>query len=320
MLTQLKILQRLIRARRRIGFRSGTERVAFYTQINPVFNLLFNAWFSSLRGPSSAAAGFARRLVSWGIGFGALRHMSPESRNRFARLVLRESPQGAATRQAGAEAVLAALADRGYAKLPFTLTGSVVEKAKQFFANREHFAAQVYAQSDRIPLRRDWRTYGDHSPHRYICFRREDTIEFLASIELGDGAGLNLAFLKDLADAYCGFDTSLYGANTFGTLPGAGAGYAMRVHRDYDDFNFLTIFIAWTGTSGDDGATLYAPSSHRRSDVAGDLIPLAAQPGDIYVVDTFGLHAGNSRVLQARLATWLRFGHRINLATIQDGC
>ena len=93
----------------------------------------------------------------------------------------------------------------------------------------------------------------------------------------------------------------------------------MRLHRDYDDFSFLTVFIAWTATSVEDGATLYVPRSHRSSTVGTQTVALAAQPGDAFVADTFGLHAGNIHVEKPRLATWFRFGHKVNLATIQDG-
>lgn len=266
------------------------------------------------------AANAARGVVRRGFGFGSLRNMSPERRRRFVSVVLRERPSAVGSADVPADQeVLDAIHERGFARLPFRLSDAAVKRAKDFFARREHFAAQVYAQSDRMPIHRDWNAYGNPAPHRYICFRRQDTVEFLSGSEWCESANRDLRSLKSLADRYCGFDTHLYGANTFGTLPGKGSGYAMRMHRDYDDFNFLTIFIAWTKTSAEDGATLYVPTSHRTSDVEVRAIALEADAGEIYAVDTFGLHAGNSKVLQARLATWLRFGHAVNLATVQDG-
>ena len=62
----------------------------------------------------------------------------------------------------------------------------------------------------------------------------------------------------------------------------------MRLHRDYDDFSFLTVFIAWTATSAEDGATLYVPRSHRSSTVGTQTVALAAQPGDAFVATRSG--------------------------------
>ena len=93
----------------------------------------------------------------------------------------------------------------------------------------------------------------------------------------------------------------------------------MRKHRDFDDFRFLTIFISWTKTTKEDGATLYAPGTHKSSESSKNMIPLCAEAGEIFALDTFGFHAGNSSVLSPRLTSWIRYGNPINLATIQNG-
>ena len=46
---------------------------------------------------------------------------------------------------------------------------------------------------------------------------------------------------------------------------------------------------------------------------------LSAKTEDVYGLDIFGLHAGNSNVLKTRLTSWIRYGNPINLATIQNG-
>ena len=49
------------------------------------------------------------------------------------------------------------------------------------------------------------------------------------------------------------------------------------------------------------------------------MIPLCAEAGEIFALDTFGFHAGNSSVVNPRLTSWIRYGNPINLATIQNG-
>ncbi len=93
----------------------------------------------------------------------------------------------------------------------------------------------------------------------------------------------------------------------------------MRTHRDFDDFKSLTIFIAWTKTSSDDGATLFMPYSYNSSKSKNKMIPLCAKEGEIFDFDSFGLHAGNISVKKPRSTSWIKYGNPINLATIQNG-
>ena len=46
-LTKFQVLFRLLAARHRMGFKSLSERLAFYLQINPVLNVLTSLWMSS---------------------------------------------------------------------------------------------------------------------------------------------------------------------------------------------------------------------------------------------------------------------------------
>mgnify|MGYP001432177592 CR=1 FL=1 len=48
------------------------------------------------------------------------------------------------------------------------------------------------------------------------------------------------------------------------------------------------------------------------------MIALSAKTGEVYVLDTFGLHADYLNVLKPRLTSWIRYGNAINLATIQN--
>jgi hypothetical protein len=93
----------------------------------------------------------------------------------------------------------------------------------------------------------------------------------------------------------------------------------MRMHRDYDAFASVTFFIYWTDVAADNGATIYIPHSHRSSQVDPNRRAyLTGQAGQVFALDTFGLHAGNKSIVGYRFATWCRFGSAPNLATIQD--
>jgi len=311
---KIKILLRLIRNRHKAGFKDMSQCFAFYLQINPFFNIFFAKLFEMSAKQGSSMASLCRFLLKNNVGFGSLRHLSPEVRIAFRENVLNIRPVPNGDQKSANARVLNEVATRGYSKVGNVFDQKKVDQAKEYFGKCPTYDAQIVAQSNFEPLRIDWRTLTEKSPYRYLCFQKEDSLRFFK--DLGD---FNLDALKKIADVYCGIDTVLYGMNTFSTLPGEGAGYAMRVHRDYDDFSCLTFFIAWTKTSEKDGATLFVPYSHLDSKALGPLISLDAEAGDIFAVDTFGLHAGNAQVIHPRLATWIRFGHQENLATNQDG-
>ena len=168
-LTKFQVLFRLLAARHRMGFKSLSERLAFYLQINPVLNVLTSLWMSSISDGNGITGWWARRLVSGGFGFGALRNMSPENRVIFATNVL-----GIHSKPGGT--VLNKIETDGYAALTKFVDSSTVSKAHEFFGSCEHFAAQVFAQSDGVPIKKDWRDYGAPGtapPFRYVCFRQK---------------------------------------------------------------------------------------------------------------------------------------------------
>jgi hypothetical protein len=125
--------------------------------------------------------------------------------------------------------------------------------------------------------------------------------------------------LREIAAAYLGFAPDLYSVNTIATSKGSSDHYVMRMHRDYDAFACLTFFVCWTDVAPDNGATIYLPGSHKSANIdATTKVYLSGAAGEVFAVDTFGLHSGNRDVADLRLTTWIRFGSIPNLGTIQD--
>ncbi len=309
------ILYKLINNRNKMGFNSLTEFFSFYIIINPLFNMFFCSWFSKINNEKSISKFIAKKLISKGIGFGALRHISPENRFKFNKIVICSNTKYIKKTPTEYKKLLEDLFTRGYTKLPIKISEDQVLKAQNYFGDCKFFNSQVFAQSDNKEIKEDWREIRISSSNiRNFCFKQIDTIKFLQQNKIVD-----FEYLKKISDYYCGFNTSLYDLNTFGTIIGEKKSYVMREHRDFDDFKSLTIFIAWTKTSSDDGATLFMPYSHNSSKSNNKMIHLSAKAGEIFAFDSFGLHAGNINVKKPRLTSWIKYGNPINLATIQNG-
>ena len=82
------ILYQLIVNRNKIGFNSITEFFFFYIIINPLLNIFFCNWFSNINNKESISALIAKKFISKGIGFGALRHISIENLSKFNKIVI----------------------------------------------------------------------------------------------------------------------------------------------------------------------------------------------------------------------------------------
>lgn len=308
---KIGILINLILRRNSLGYKSLYDLLAFYTQINPIFNFLFFIIFVKFKNNPLIII-IINKLLFHGIGFGALRNMSPENRIEFNNKINKKDIKFKYKDYENIQ-----LVDKGFVKLRYKIDKEKVNIVKDFFSRTPYYSSQVFTQSNGKEIYKDWRDLSQDFKlykRRNFCFNPIDSLNFLIKNQIIDLEKLHL-----IANNYCGFNTQLYGFNTFGTFPGYSEDYVMRMHRDFDDFSSLTFFISWTATSENDGATLFLPYTHRISNSTNKITYLSSKPGEIYVLDTFGLHAGNINSKKPRLTSWIRFGRRKNLATIQDG-
>ena len=296
------------------------HRLIFVLNFIPPYNLACWLWVKACARlwPGSAKA----RSISWfllqrGFLFGGLRHLRPEDRNDFVRMV--ELPELSASQSPGSVApqinrLASELAETGFVSLGSVISREEAEAAASFFRQQKGYASQTPLQSDGILRPFDLGTSQADQSERYFCFASSTSLACPQVAELA-----NNTILRDVAAAYLGFAPVLYSVNTIATSKGGGDHYVMRTHRDYDAFASVTFFVCWTDVSADNGATIYIPRSHRSSDVSeADRLYLAGKAGQVFGLDAFGLHAGNRSVSGLRLATWIRFGSIPNLATIQD--
>lgn len=297
---------------------SAPERFAFMLNFLPPYNLACWLWIKlavSVGRRSDFVNGVSWWLMQRGLLFGALRHISPEDRNVFALSTV--VPKLGRQRQSMAVGPPArAAADKivrdGYVGLGPLLSTQDAAAAVAYFRRQKGYASQTPLQSDGVLQPFDEQAVRD--AERYFCFSSR------TSLACPQVAALTRhPMLREIAAAYLGFTPDLYSVNTIATTKGASDHYVMRMHRDYDAFACITFFVYWTDVAPDNGATIYLPRSHRTGgvDVAQQVF-LSGGAGEVFAVDTFGLHSGNRNVADLRLTTWIRFGSIPNLGTIQD--
>lgn len=125
--------------------------------------------------------------------------------------------------------------------------------------------------------------------------------------------------LKKVIDGYLRFPSEVYACQTWVNPECPKAHYVHRVHRDYDDYRSLTLVIFWNRVGRSNGALSFIPKSHESESVNGRSVLLGGDPGEAYLIDFFGLHAGNSISQGSRYSSWIRYGKRMNHASIMEG-
>jgi hypothetical protein len=125
--------------------------------------------------------------------------------------------------------------------------------------------------------------------------------------------------IRKVIDGYLGSLSRLYSINTMRSFPSTNKSFVTEMHRDVDDYHSLALFIYWTDTSRNDGATYYLTGSHREYINGANGQFLEGRAGSVFLMDTFGLHCGNKNLIKERTVTWMRFSQsQWNVASIAD--
>jgi len=219
----------------------------------------------------------------------------------------------AARRRKVGESAAGGLKEKGYADISSILkiTPDEIREVK------EYFLSSNVAYDSQVPI------WSSLTPRRVSDLTKLDSISYISfpiDYSLGNivvGRIASSSALRDISASYLGFKSSLYGINTMLTKRCDVPHGVTNLHRDYDDFLFLTFFVYWTDTTKNNGATYFVPGSHLNH-VGTEGIYLEGHAGSVFALDTYGLHAGNKSIQSERLATWIRYGRIPNVAYICD--
>ncbi len=198
------------------------------------------------------------------------------------------------------------LRDDGYTKIPIKMN-SYVEQVMEGIKNYQFYPSNVPIGCDNSP-----RILADGRFNYYCTDPLPDFTAGALEVLLSDPA------LYQLIHAYLGGAPKIYSVNNMLTIKSQLSHSVTDLHRDFDDDIFLSLFVYWTPVSKSSGATCYVPGSHVKEAEGVDVQYLEGAAGEVYLVDPYGLHAGN-KLTDYRFVTWIRFSkNRLNLASFSD--
>lgn len=202
----------------------------------------------------------------------------------------------------------------GYTNLGVIFNNMECKKFIASLNNQLYYDSQVALQSSGVKKRFNYKTSKNSNFGHYCCFSPELTLSFKPLnkfIESND--------IKFLVNNYLKFYGKIYNAMTWYNSVSKGEHYVHRLHRDYDDFKFIGLFIYWNNIQKDNGPFNFVPKSHRKNLKTFKEISLCGNAGSVFMVDSFGLHRGSKLKKGERFISTFRFGNIYNNASINDG-
>ena len=207
------------------------------------------------------------------------------------------------------------LNEDGYCNLGKFFSDEECENFIQSLQNKNCFNSQTPMQSDGKIM--EFQPKDDiFSSSAYFVFLPKATLSFLPIQKL-----LNDKKFKFIINSYLNFNWKIYSCITWYNPATNSKHYAHRLHRDTEDYRFLSLFINWNKVTESNGSLTYIKKSHRLDidDLKNNEIFIGGERGTAFLADLNGLHAGNQILEGYRYVTNIRFGKDVTCSSIVDG-
>ena len=115
-----------------------------------------------------------------------------------------------------------------------------------------------------------------------------------------------------LAQSYFGCFPTLYSVNCTVSKFVGKEFKTQTVHRDFDDFKFLSFFVYLSDIDTNNGPHVYFPGTQNGNSQSSEPLEICGKKGTVVVTDVYGLHYGKPLVEKDRIILWFRFGLSLN--------
>lgn len=111
------------------------------------------------------------------------------------------------------------------------------------------------------------------------------------------------------AKEYLGCIPTMYSFHAWWSIAGYPAPMTQVIHRDYDDFKFISLILYLTDVNENNGPHIFYPGTHRKEGMEGvNPLTITGPAGTSFMADTYAFHQGKPLQSGRRLAFWARYG------------
>jgi hypothetical protein len=129
---------------------------------------------------------------------------------------------------------------------------------------------------------------------------------------------INQSSLLSLVQSYLGCFPTIYSLNCMWSKFTSEPFKTQLIHRDYDDFKFLSLFIYLTDVDENNGPHIYYPKTHKGTEPLDKPVTITGRKGTAFLADPYGLHHGIPLKEGKRCFLWCRFGLMLNNMYYKD--
>lgn len=115
-----------------------------------------------------------------------------------------------------------------------------------------------------------------------------------------------------LIQSYLGCFPTLYSFNCIWSKFTGEEFKTQKIHRDYDDFKFLSLFVILTDIDDNNGPHVFYPKTQDGSEIDEEPFVIKGKKGTAFLADTYALHNGMPLLQGQRCLLWVRYGLYLN--------
>lgn len=175
----------------------------------------------------------------------------------------------------------------------------LIELTKDEPGYNYHVAATAY--------NRETQVFSDKCP--WNIFSYEPSVFFKSSNLLNK---ITSKEIYSITQEYLGCFPTLYSVNGVWSKYTNEEFKTQHIHRDYDDYKFLSLFIFLTDIDETNGPHIFYPQTQDGSDPVVKPVSISGKRGTAVIADTFALHHGKPLKQGSRFLLWCRYGTHTN--------
>jgi hypothetical protein len=123
-----------------------------------------------------------------------------------------------------------------------------------------------------------------------------------------------------LIQSYLGCFPTMYSINCVWSKYTEEEFKTQTLHRDFDDYKFVSLFVYLTDIDDNNGPHMYYPKTHNGEDNTEEPVIIKGKKGTTFLADVYGLHNGVPLKEGKRCLLWCRFGLMVNNVHYKDQC
>lgn len=201
------------------------------------------------------------------------------------------------------------LSENGYCKLGKLFSEEEIEELLNLIKDEPGYNYHIAANS----YNRETKVFTDDLDWNVLSY--EPSVLLRSKVLLNK---ITKPEILSLIQSYLGCFPTMYSVNCVWSKFTEEEFKTQLVHRDYDDFKFISFFVFLSDIDDENGPHMYYPKTQNGEQQFDEPIIVKGEKGTAFLADVYGLHNGVPLKKGKRCLLWCRFGLMLNNMHFKD--